>query len=427
MSLNAAVKRFGPWAVLEYLVNPMLALLTTPLIIKNLGIVEFGFWVVMVAIMSFVVSLTSGASMVLAQYIAANAAARPTLTQIAQLDALLITTGASLFAALVAAILLYINGATRAQAGNFGWELLLVVMLTVIFDCVDTIFAAILRGGLRYAASASVESVARLTQFGLILIVMYIVPSISNLAAAVCIGSFIRLLLRYRRCDVSWLTIKMLVRHRLTPDSPIFNSVGWATVQNLGNALYTSLDRLIISAVFGPTILALYAVVSQLTNQIQAIIGAAYSVISNTAAQFGRNMDEHRLIRMCMKSTAVIVFGTVVLYGLFLAFASDIFSAWLGASTSLQLLPLVPAVVLASTVQTIVVPAHFFLLGRGNFKLVAKLGLAAGSLSVMLLWFASTRFAPEFALATRASFGIFLFSYFVVLANALHKPAILKP
>lgn len=421
MPLNAAVKRFGPWAILEYLVNPALALLTTPLIIKKLGIAEFGSWVVIVTIESFAVALTSGSSIALARYIAANTAVRPELAQRAQLDAFFVTSGASLFTALMAAVFLHFSSIAQIDFGRFGWVLLLIVMLTVVIDCIDTTFAAILRGNLRYAASARAESMARIVQFGLILGVMYTAPSITDLAAAVCFGSFIRLIFRYRSCDLSWVTAKLLGRHRLRLDSPVLASVGWATVQNIGNTLYMSVDRLIVSVAFGSTTLALYAAASQLTNQIQAIIGAAFSVVSNATAQHEVVSDYKDLIRKCLQMTVMVALGAVTIYGLFFVLAGPIFSAWLGTVTSLQLLSLIPAVVIAATVQTISVPAHFFLLGTGRFKLVAKIGLVAGLLSLALLWGASKWFAPQYALIARAAYGLCLFSYFFVLIRELHK------
>lgn len=418
MPLNAAVKRFGPWAVLEYLVNPALALLTTPLIIKKLGVAEFGSWVVIVAIESFAVALTSGASTALARYIAANTAIRPDLTQRAQLDTFFVTSGASLLAALMAATVLHFNSNAQIDSGSFGWALLLIVMLTVMIDCIDTTFAAILRGELRYAASARAESMARIAQFGLILGVIYAAPSISGLAAATCGGSLVRSVLRYRSCDLSWITAGLLQRYRPRLDSPVLASVGWATVQNLGYTLYTSVDRLIISTAFGSTTLALYAVASQLTNQIQAILGAAFSVLVNATAQRDVTTDNRHLIRKCLQLTSIVAFGSIATYGIFFIFAWPLFSAWLGTTTSLQVLPLVLAVVIAAAVQTIVVPAHFFLLGIGRFKLVANLGLMAGILSLILLWVASKWFSPEYALVARAAYGLFLFSYFVVLIRA---------
>lgn len=421
MSLNVAVKRLGPWAVLEYLVNPVLALLTTPLIINYLGLAVFGSWVVIITAGSFAVALASGVSVALGRYIAANATARPDLVQRAQLDALCMMAAASMLAAGLAITLLLFSSAARMDSGDIGLALLFIVGVTVVIDCFDTTFAGILRGQLMYAPSARIELVARVVQFGLVLLVIFLVPSFMGLAVASCAGSLARLIFRYRLCDLSWLHGRLFLRHRIRRDSPLLATVGWATVQNLGGALYTSIDRLIVSVAFGATTLALYATASQLTNQIQAVLGAAFSVLSNAAAARGSTADRQDMIRKCLQLTMVVALGGFFSYGLFYAAAEPLFTAWLGDATSVQLLPLVPAVAIAAAVQTISVPAHFFLLGIGRFRIVAIVGLLAGIVSLALLWLASKTLPPQYALIARASYGLFLFSYFFVLANALRK------
>jgi O-antigen/teichoic acid export membrane protein len=427
MLLSVAIKRLGPWAVLEYLVNPALALLTTPLIIKYLGLAAFGSWVVIITAVSFSVSLASGVSVALGRYIAANATAWPNLVRRAQLDALHVMVGASMLAAFLAIALLHFSDSAGINSGNFGLPLLFIVGVIVVIDCVDTTFAGILRGELRYAPSARAELVARIVQFGMMLLALFTVPSFLGLAVAICAGSLARLVLRYRLCDLSWMQAGLFLQHRLQRDSPLLATVGWATVQNLGNALYTSIDRFIISAAFGATTLALYATASQLTNQIQAVLGAGFSVLSNATAARGATTGQQELIRKCLQISVVVAFGALATYGLFYAAAEPLFAVWVGSATSEQLMPLVAAVAIAAAVQTISVPAHFFLLGIGRFKLVAVVGLMAGILSIALLWLAANWLAPEYALIARASYGLCLFSYFFVLARALHQGNTSKP
>lgn len=421
MSLIFAVKRLGFWAVLEYLVNPALVFLTTPLIIHYFGLTAFGSWVVIITAEAFAVALASGVSVALGRYIAANVTTGQELIRRAQLDALCIMACVSVLAAGLAIALLHLSGSSGMGSEHFGLSVLFIVGATVVIDCFDTTFAGILRGVLRYAPSARVELVARIIQFGMMLLTLVIAPSFLGLALATCAGSLVRLVLRYQLCDLSWMRIGLLLQHRLRRDSPLLTTVGWATVQNLGSALYVSVDRLIISSAFGATTLALYATASQLTNQIQAMLGAAFSVLSNAAAAHSAVSGKDELIRKCLQISVVVAFGALVTYGLFFVFAEALFTVWVGTATSLQVMPLVPAVVIAAAVQTIVVPSHFLLLGIGQFKLVATLGLMAGILSLVLLWLASNWLAPQHAFLARAAYGLFLFSYFFFLVRALRR------
>ena len=135
MSLSAAVKRLGPWAVLEYMINQALALMITPLIINFLGLAAFGSWIIITTAGSFAVMLASGISVALGRYIAANAPDSPNLVRRAKLDALRIMTCASMLAAFISIILLHLSSSLGATSGYFGLTLLSIVGVTVVIDC----------------------------------------------------------------------------------------------------------------------------------------------------------------------------------------------------------------------------------------------------------------------------------------------------
>jgi O-antigen/teichoic acid export membrane protein len=421
MSLSAAVKRLGPWAVIEYLVSPLIGLMTTPLIIYSLGLSVFGSWVVLVSSGAFSVTLASGVSVALGRYIAENSTNALSLVRRAQLDAFQIMTVGSLFSAGLAIALIKVGGLSGENKANLEFGLLTIFAIIVVIDCYDTMFVGIIRGRLKYSLSARIEFISRTLQFLLMLLAMYIAPSFEGLLIATCVGSLARIAIRCHQCDLSWLSIKIFFNHRLRLDSPLLKTVGWTTVQNLGGALYASIDRIIVSAVFGPTALALYATASQLTNQIQAILGAAFSVLVNAVAAQSAPTTYQAMVSKCLRLSIVVALGGVGVYGVFYEASEAIFAAWLGSYASPQLLLLVPAVAFAAVLQTISVPAHFFLIGVGRFKLVAVMGLVAGVFSLIFLWMASQKLELQYALVARATYGAILLYYFVVLFRGRRK------
>lgn len=132
MSLSAAVKRLGSWALIEYLVNPGLALISTPLIIYYLGLSMYGSWVVIITSGAIAGALTSGVSVALGRFIAANSKIDQNLVQRAQLDALYVMAGASILACGLVIALLHFSGSVNMDSGRFGSTLLCVVGVTVI-------------------------------------------------------------------------------------------------------------------------------------------------------------------------------------------------------------------------------------------------------------------------------------------------------
>lgn len=415
MSLRIAFKNLGPWAVLEYLASPALAFLTTPLIIQHLGLPTFGSWVIILSAVALAVSLSSGISIALGRYLAANALEHPTLIQATQLDALHIATGTSLLGGGLAIAILHFSDLLQSYTATAKPILLLFVGLIVIIDCTDTVFAAILRGSLSYGAAAAAELWAKAFQFLVMIFAIFAIPSLLGLASATCAASIVRLSLRYRSCDLAWINMPKILNHRLSSSSPLLGTVGWATVQNIGALFYTAGDRLIIASVFGPTTLALFAAASQLTNQIQAVLGAAFSVFSTSVARHESQVGRQDIIDKCLRLSFYLAFSCFLVYGLFYLTQGLLFDLWLGRSIASKLKPLVISVILAAATQTLSVPAHFILLGIGKFKLVAIVGVIAGLLTLLCLWFACHWFPPQYALIARSIYGLVLLSYFPVL------------
>ena len=415
MSIVSTVRRLGPWAVLEYLVSPVVALISTPLIIHYLGLEKFGLWVAIISAAGFSVALSSGVSVSLGRYISAHPDCSPRLVRCAQLDALHVMAVVSLFSAITAVLLVVLSG---VSVGSFGSDPVIIfslLFLSVVFDCFDTTFSSILKGELKYARSAKAEVISRFVQFIALCLCLFAYPYLLCLVFISFFGSLIRMCLRYLLCDLSWINHRVLISHRIERDSPLLSSIGWASLQNLGAALYTTVDRLIVSQAYGPTTLALYAVASQLTNQIQAIFGAAFSVLSNSTARAVSHRDRNRVISNCLSVSGVVAVFSVAAYTTYYAVSDHLFSAWLGEVQATKVMPLVIGVVLAAAIQTIVVPVHFFLIGLGEFKLVAVWGLVAGAVSVSLLWLVSMFFDAQIALVARSAYGLVLLSYFFFL------------
>ncbi len=427
MPLTKAIKKLGPWAILEYVANPALSLLLTPLIIHRLGLAGFGQWMLITTAATLPVSLTSGISVALARHLAANNSDLNETAQKVQIDALIATLIASILGAFLVVAWLVLRDDSSSSTSHYDCLLVSLVGLIVIADCLDSTFAGILRGNLRYAHSARVEVTSRITQYGLMLLAVAAVPSIAALAVASFAGSGTRALLRGRLCNISWINVETVRLAKPMIRSPIFQMTSWATVQSLGGTLYTSLDRLVISAVFGPTTLGIYAATTQLTNQIQAVLGAAFSVIGNVTAKHNASLDRLAMRREIFRLSCLVAVGAAIAYLAYYAAAEHLFSAWLGAATTKRVSPLIPAVIVAATVQTIVMPAHFYLLGTGRFKIVAVLGLLAGATSISLLWIFSQFLGPSQALFSRAAYGLVLCAYFFVIYRTHAHSRAIRP
>ena len=416
MNIGKALRRLGPWATFEYLVNPLFTILSTPLIIKFTGLRGFSSWIIFITSIAFGVALVSGISIALGRYISANKSDQH-LCQRAKLDALHLMLGGSFFASIISVTIFYVSDG-ELSISIFDLNLIfLTIGFATIFDCFDTIFNGILKGNLRYGTSAKTEAIARFIQICLILPTVSLTGSIIALFYASCLGSFIRFFIRMQACNLQNFNLSIIFKHRLQKSSPIIPSAKWVSIQNIGGALYVSFDKFIISIAFGSSTLALYATASQLTNQIQSVLGAAFSVLSNSAATQTSSSELQNSIKKCLSLTFWVAIGSSLTYAIFYIFNQHIFTAWVGAQTAKELGVYVPVVAFAALLQTISIPAYFYLIGRAKFKLVAVTGILSSVVSILFLILSSIYFDPQSALISRATYGFCLLFYVYHLIN----------
>jgi O-antigen/teichoic acid export membrane protein len=310
-------------------------LVTTPYIVWQLGLVDYGLLTVISAIVgyfSFIdINLTAGAIKYVAQYRARGDAAREAQTIVLGLGVYLaigIVGGLLLwgFAAPLVGGVFDIPEARRAEAARCLEVAALGFLLGQIQQYLNSLPQAIQR----YDVSARLEAV-----FGTL------VPLLSVLALWLGGGLFELIALRVAASGAHALLLAAACRPLFPefrfslPEADLARTVlsfsGFSYLSKIAALTYEYADRLIIGAVLGMEAVTLYSVPATLINRFTGLTFRLSSVVFPAASDLAERRDWDRLRQVYFAYTRNMAYLNGAFIVTLVLFAEEILHYWIGA------------------------------------------------------------------------------------------------
>ena len=405
-SLPDAGKRNAMWATIDFIVTPLGMLLAVPILLRNLGLEQFGILILANSLTAFSSVFNFGFGDTALKFVShhmgrsdASSAAR-----VAQTVGLL-TVGSAVVVGLAfwtlsptAARLLHIWHVPHAP------DALHIVSVTMGLRMAESVYAAIIRGAYRYDLAAMITAGTKLLSTAL-----QVVLAIQGLG-------IVALLLATAVTLVMSVVMLFAVSWRLLGDiCPAFSrdefaqmsgfSV-WSWLQGLGGLVYANTDRLLITAMLGPSAVGIYGICAQLAQNIHYGFSAAAHTFFPTVSMLraaelnGTETNPERLRTLYLKVSRLLSVCAVTAACTLAVFAREILDLWVGAEVAdrgasvLALLSLSFGWFAANSIA-----AYYTLNGLG----LAKIQAATSLVSALLLALSSIVLIPVFGLLGAAS------------------------
>lgn len=382
-------RRFASfWAILEYLWNPLLGIILTPVLLKALGEELFGYWALLFAAISLGAILNFGTGIAIVKRMAETDAADQSARVRLLRSAMAITCiGAAVSSLALGAGFHFGGDSIFPRMGRMnllvyvGWCAALVCFI----EQLDNVLASALKGLERFSLAANLEMASRTVQFAAVGATALYFEALEPVCLAVVATSLLRLAAK-TTVVVRWFGISAVLPS-WTIDRPLLKLAKWGWAQGAGGMFFGIADRLIVAAMLGPNSLAQYAVATQLTQQIHAISAAGTSVLLPQLSRRSKTESLSGIARAVSKLYALMTCAIVLTAVLFAVFGRDILQLWLRQPVSTEAVELFRYLTVAFAVLALNVVPHFVLLAVGRARLVATSNIAAGAIScVLMLW-----------------------------------------
>jgi O-antigen/teichoic acid export membrane protein len=327
------VKRGAIWSLAAAGVSTIGALLVTPRIIGELGVADFGLYVLVVTVTSYAAFFDLGLPFAATRFFAEDMArGRPDrlTSRFHTLSRVLLAIGVAGGAAAAAA------GPWLAQrAGATGVEGLAILMG---LSAVSVVIA--LQGALLHALLNAAQRFDEAGRVTLAMSVMTPVAAFTAIRMAPGLASLIAATIAVNAAGVLFST-SLVRRHRLLQSRgprwetdrlrEMASFGGWSSAGRIVMALMLQLDRLVVALIGSVTGLAGYAVAAQIASKVNALGGVATSLVFSRASLLhaGNRLDalddQRRTVRR------ILLWGTLGLALPLATLGPAFLEAWVGA------------------------------------------------------------------------------------------------
>lgn len=411
------------WSLADQLAAPLIALALVPYMLRNMGVEQYGIWVLCTSFLVLMPFVSLGSSAALIKEISQ----RRHNSQQAMLERLLRCSVAialyggmvSMLAAWTVAPLLplkVLEGDVNSS------ELVALTVMVIAVSEIDNLFASGLRGLERFDLAAQIELAGRTVWA----IAILIVTAMAESAAAILL---VTLGITSLKAGVKAWVLQRLLQPRKPVWWPEFSRSeartllsfgGWSLIHSLAGLLFLSADRWLIAARLGATSLATYNICLQFAQISFTLLSAGLQIIVPIVGRALGSGNVESLLRHGLRAASLAAAACLVVPAIFAVFGQVILAHWISPAFATDNIDLALLLLLAFGVMCVNIPSHFMLTGLGDIRFVSILNLFAGCVgAVFLLWLDLTDL-QGFA-AVRIVYGMLLLATWWRLQHKLHS------
>ncbi len=420
--------------VLDYVSQPFLLLVATPIVVRHLGLESYGIWAVVNGLAGGLAVFGLGIGDAAIKHVAAcrGRSDYPGAARVFEATlSLSITTGVIGGGLVLLAANVIARYAFHMEAGDYALAATAIRAGAVLLALrwIESAYTSTLKAHERYDISAKVcIAIKTLAIISMIVLVLYSYGVVAILLTTAG-WTFMGLLLlawQVRRLDshMSFLPVVDLAEWRKLASFGAFSGI-----QSIANIIFTQADRLIVGATIGPAAAGAYSICLQLVQPIQTICVQAFNFVFpriSHKTEAGDHASTHHFVRNIL----TVSVGLTLLLSLPLLLAGKpLLSFYMGTEFAKANYSILPVLTIAFAIVSISVVPYYALLGTGQVRFVSLLNLFAGIAAAACAAWWVPHIGTLGAAFSRLLYGCIACGSFLRLAKTfnLPSPSIMEP
>lgn len=416
----------------EYIALPLTMLLATPFLLRRLGSVQFGLWMLASAAVTSSNLISTGFGDAALKY----ASLYRNHTDSGRFEhTIRVNVTINLLLGGVFALILWL-AAPFAAASIFKIDLPLrgdaitafrIGSAVLLARCIESVLIGALRAHELYGPAVRISITSRA---GIVIAACLLVwrghGVVAIMAATLCIVAFFVVV-------QTAIVRKLVARIWPLPSldraafSEVFRFGCFSWLQALAGCIFNQADRLVIGALLGAPAVGYYSVCVQAAQPIHGLVAAAlHFLFPHLSARLSTAPAPQlrHLIASIFRLNAVAAIAMCVPIVLFSKF---ILTLWMGAAFASGAWMVLSIVALSFGLLSLNVTAHYTLLALAHVRLVAALNLLGGAAMLAVMFLLAPKFGLPGAAAGRLMYGPVTLLMYARLRNLLTTPAAEAP
>lgn len=361
------------WSIVEVIIYPCFLILSTPFFIDQLGIKQYGIWMLINTVIASIGVLNLGLGDATIKYVSKyNALNKP--------EGIKNIVEASYSVYLLLALSVILVGFSYSYLSeNFNWfnvtndeqktitTSVRIGVITLSIKFVEQIFFSVFKGLARYDIAAQLSILSKSTVLLTNVILVYLGYHLPDIFAGAAIVSSILLIVQAIVIKYHINGLSFFPAYKKDVIKEIFSFGAWSWVQSIFIIIASQVDKFLVASFAGVTILAYYTIGYMVYSQLHTVFAASVAwlfPLVSAKVEKEEAMDD-LYSRMLFFLT---LFAFVAIVGIYIL-RDFIFELWLGQETYKNSYNFLIGFISYETLIVLTIIPYYFLNGSGNVKL----------------------------------------------------------
>jgi O-antigen/teichoic acid export membrane protein len=410
----------GLWGILDYIAQPVLMLLATPLLLRRLGPSQYGLWMLASALISSGSLISSGFGDAAIKYVASYRGQEDRQNIIRVIHTMLIinlTLSAFVTVACWNGIPYVVHRVLKIEPAlqSVCINSFRIGSLILIIKSIESVFVSTLRAFESYGPAVRIAIITRIAiLLGAVSVVVaggnVVSIMLATLSAAVAGLLLQALAVRSLLGHTIWLP--SLHRETLSMITG-FGCFSW--LQCLASISFSQADRIIIGALLGTPALGYYSICTQIAQPVHGLLASGLQFLFphlSARWQTASSASLERTVRMAFWVNQILV---VLLSAPLILGGKYIISVWLGADYAQHVSPTLSIVTFSFALLGMNVTGYYTLLAAGKVRQATYINLMAGGAMLLAMSALIPRFGIVGAAVGRLIYGPVTWLMYIVV------------
>ena len=398
------------YGVLDYAAYPVGLLLAAPIMLRHLGLAEYGIWTIATAVVNTGGIIASGFGDANIQHIATLRAHQSRL-QLKHAVRCMIGINLALGATLAFVGFLAAPYAARhIIPSNSDQRAICLLALRIasalmLVRALESVSISTLRAFERYGAAIRISMIARVLTLVIAAWLAWTGHNVASTMEATAALFLLGTTLQFVYLSRFLGGISFFPSFERNAIRALFGFGVFTWLQAVAGVIFSQVDRLIIGVSLGAAVVASYALCVQLAQPIFGIAAAAlhflFPYLAGRVHTLAKSDMKRTIIRALLCNVLFVSAGAVLLK----MFGILLLQKWAGQEIAQAAAPILPGIVLGSALLGLGVTGTYALLAFGRVRVVALLNIASGLAMLLAMLYLLPRFGVQGLVDARLCYG----------------------
>jgi O-antigen/teichoic acid export membrane protein len=412
------------YGLLDYAAYPFGMLALAPIVLRNLGVAQYGIWAVATAIVSFASIVASGFGDANIQQVATHrgAGGQERLLRVVRATMgihLLLGTALGLILWLAAPALANRLSFTDATLHQPCLSCIRIAGFITLIRAIETVCISTQRAFERYGAAVRISITARLLSLAAAALLAISSGNVVSIMAATALFASLGLVAQLIR-------LKQLLGHQdLTPSfepavtRELFRFGIFTWVLSATGVIFSQADRLFAGASMGAAAVVSYALCAQISQPLYGLTAAGLHFLFPYIACRRPNAAPAALSKALLVTILMNFLFVLAGVGLLLVFSDRILHLLATDAIARACAPLLPSVLASSALLALGVSGTYAMLALGRPRPVTLINLAGAAVLLLVIAFCLRGFGVMAIVAARLAFALISLLVYVPLLHEM--------